>query len=198
MPTTSQIIHLSFAIVLFIAGTILSVALLWRDSEQIRIAAKACSWSGVVLAAGVLVWHAVQRGNGNWLPLEDNFEAFVWLGILLAVFVLYVQRAKALGGLDWFVLPIVVVLLIAAIVFGKATPHQYADETWSWVQQSGLGRNARSGREQNLVKGLNGIQRDFVIAVYFQFGTVPEFPNQVDQVVSEGVVVIKYQNFHGL
>ena len=65
----------------------------------------------LLFALGVLVWHTTMRG-GNWLPLEDNFEAFIWLAILLAAFVLYVQRAKALGGLDWFVTPIAIVLLM--------------------------------------------------------------------------------------
>jgi ABC-type transport system involved in cytochrome c biogenesis permease subunit len=137
MPTTSQIIHLGFAILLFGVGTVFSISRLWRDGDAARIGAKACSWTGVLLAVVVLVWHAVARGagGGNWLPLEDNFEAFVWLGILLAVFVLYVQRAKALGGLDWFVMPIVIVLLVAAIVFGRANPQPYADTTWSWVHR---------------------------------------------------------------
>src|SRR3954451_6193840 len=134
MPTTSQIIHLSFAIVLFAAGEVLSLARIWRDREGFRIGAKACAWSGVTLSLGVLIWHTVARG-GNWLPLEDNFEAFIWLGILLAVFVLYVQRAKTLGGLDWFVIPIVIVLLVAAIVFGKGRPQAYVDTTWSWVHR---------------------------------------------------------------
>jgi ABC-type transport system involved in cytochrome c biogenesis permease subunit len=135
MPTTSQVIHLSFAIALFAIGEVLSLTRIWRDREGFRIGAKACTWSGVALALVVLVWHTLARGGGNWLPLEDNFEAFLWLGILLAVFVLYVQRAKSLGGLDWFVIPIVIVLLVAAIVFGKGRPQSYVDTTWSWVHR---------------------------------------------------------------
>ena len=69
------------------------------------------------------------------MPLEDNFEAFVWLAVLLAGFVLYVQRSRALAGLDWFVWPIVIVLLVAALVFGKAKPQPYVDTTWSWVHR---------------------------------------------------------------
>ena len=38
-----------------------------------------------------LVWHCIWRGN--WLPLEDNFDTLIWLGFLLAIFVMYVQRA---------------------------------------------------------------------------------------------------------
>ena len=51
--------------------------------------------------------------------LDDNFEAFLWLAILLAIFVMYVQRTRPIGGLDWFVMPIVIVLLVAAAVFGR-------------------------------------------------------------------------------
>jgi ABC-type uncharacterized transport system permease subunit len=135
MPTTSQIIHLGLAIALFAVGLALSLARVWREREGLRVSAKACSWSGVAVALAVLIWHTWARGGGTWLPLEDNFEAFIWLAILLAGFGLYVQRVRSLGGLDWFVTPIVIVLLVAAIVFGKAKPQAYVDSTWSWVHR---------------------------------------------------------------
>jgi ABC-type uncharacterized transport system permease subunit len=135
MLTTPQLILLGLSILLFAAGFLASVARLWWDREGLRVAAKACSWSGVLVAVAALVWHAVHRGSSNWLPLEDNFEAFVWLGVLLAVFVLYVQRSRSLAGLDWFVWPIVIVLLVAAVVFGKAKPQAYIDTTWSWAHR---------------------------------------------------------------
>jgi len=134
MPTTGQVHLLMLSILLFLAGGVVSLFRLWRDAAGLRIGAKACHYSGLLVAIAVLVWHALLRG-GNWLPLEDNFEAFIWLAILLAAFVLYVQRAKSLGGLDWFVMPIVILLLIAAVVFGKAKPQSYVDTTWSWVHR---------------------------------------------------------------
>lgn len=135
MLTTPQLILVAAAILLFLAGLGLSVARLRLDRTGLRVAAKACSWSGVVVSVIAIVLHAAMRGGSNWLPLEDNFEAFVWMGVLLAVFVLYVQRSRALAGLDWFVWPIVIVLLVAAIVFGKAKPQAYIDTTWSWVHR---------------------------------------------------------------
>jgi ABC-type uncharacterized transport system permease subunit len=135
MPSTHQLVLVILAILLFGVGGALSVARLRFDREGMRIGAKACVWAGVVAALAVLVWHAAARSSGNWLPLEDNFEAFVWLAVLLALFVLYVQRTKPLGGLDWFVLPIVILMLIAAAVLGKAKPQEYVDTTWSWVHR---------------------------------------------------------------
>ena len=72
----------------------------------------------------------------DWLPLGDNFDALVWLGLLLAMFVLYTQRAHPLRGLDWFVLPIVILLLVSAAVFGRAKPHEYnVASVWAWVHR---------------------------------------------------------------
>jgi ABC-type transport system involved in cytochrome c biogenesis permease subunit len=135
MVTTGQIVVLAVAILLFTAGGLISIARAWRNNESLRIGAKACLWSGVFVSLGVLVWHALARESGNWLPLDDNFEAFLWLAILLAIFVMYVQRTKPIGGLEWFVIPIVIVLLVSAGVFGKARPQAYVDTAWSWVHR---------------------------------------------------------------
>lgn len=99
----------------------------------LRLGAKVCSYCGLLVALGVLVWHSA--GRRSWVPLEDNFDALVWLGLLLALFVVYTQRTHPLRGLDWFVLPIVVLLLVAAAVFGRAKPHEYVDTAWSWVHR---------------------------------------------------------------
>jgi ABC-type uncharacterized transport system permease subunit len=133
MPTTSQILLLVLATLLFVAGGICSLLRTWWDREGLRIASKACLWSGVFVCLALLIWHMLARPTGNWLPLEDNFEAFIWLAVLLTCFVLYVQRTRPLGGLDWFVMPIVIVLLIAAGVLGKAKPQEYAGTTWYWI-----------------------------------------------------------------
>lgn len=151
MPTTGQIHLLMLSILLFLVGGLISSARLRWDLTGLRIGAKACLWTGVLVTVGVLVWHTIKRG-GNWLPLEDNFEAFIWLAILLAGFVLYVQRAKGLGGLDWFVMPIVIVLLTCAVVFGKAKPQSYVDTTWSWVHRV----TAYSGAVAFTIAGASG------------------------------------------
>ena len=39
-------------------------------------------------------------------------------------------------GLDWFLVPIVVLLLMPAAVFGKAKPHEYnVANVWAWVHR---------------------------------------------------------------
>lgn len=120
---------LSAAIICFAAALGLSLARLRRESNSLRLAAKAFLYFGILLAIGALIWHAHQRRN--WLPLNDNFELLIWLGLLLAVFVAYVQRTHPLRGLDWFVIPIAIALMVGAAVFGRARPHSYLDTTWS-------------------------------------------------------------------
>jgi ABC-type uncharacterized transport system permease subunit len=134
-PNVGQVVLLTGAVALFAAGGGISLSRLWADHHWSRLAAKACMWLGVVVSAGVLVWHSLERRS--WLPLEDNFDTFVWLGVMLALFVMYVQRRKPIGGLEWFVMPIVILLLIGAAVFGSARPHEYVRDAWSWVHRLG-------------------------------------------------------------
>ena len=133
-PTAGQVALLFVSVALFAAGWGLSLARLRADRESLRVAAKACMYGGVVTGLAVLLWHSA--GRGNWLPLADNFDTLVWLGLLLALFVLYIQRARPLRGLDWFVAPIVVLLLVAAAVFGSAKPHEYdVRSVWLWTHR---------------------------------------------------------------
>src|SRR2546426_2508417 len=117
MPTPGQLALLILAILLFAAGGLLSLVRLRDDRRLWRLLAKQCLYWGVVVALGVLVWHSAHRGS--WLPLEDNFDALIWLGLLIMGFVLYVQRAKAITGIDSFLIPVAILLLIAAAVFGR-------------------------------------------------------------------------------
>jgi ABC-type uncharacterized transport system permease subunit len=134
-PNAGQIALLCVAILAFAASEVLSL-LRFRQgwsTERIRIGAKACAYVGVTLGIVVIVWHSLARGS--WLPLEDNFDALIWLALLLAVFVLYVQRRRPIGGLDTFLIPVVILLLIGAATFGSAKPHAYVESTWSWVHR---------------------------------------------------------------
>jgi ABC-type uncharacterized transport system permease subunit len=130
-PTGGQIALLIVSITLFTIGSGLSLTRIWHNRNSLRVAAKACWYFGVLAAIGVLVWHSLDRGR--WMPLEHNFDTLIWLALLLAGFVLYMQRARPLGGLDWFVMPIVILLLIGAALFGDLKPHEYARTTWSKV-----------------------------------------------------------------
>ena len=132
-PNAGQLALLLASITLFVIGGVVSLMRMRFNWESVRLAAKSCQWLGVSLAIGVLIWHSAARHS--WMPLEDNFDALIWLGVLLAAFVMYVQRRRPIGGLDWFVMPIVVLLLISAAVFGRERPHEYVASTWSWVHR---------------------------------------------------------------
>ena len=131
VPNYGQLHLLFAAIAVFVAGGAASIARLTTDDNRLRIASKACQYGGILMSIVVLVWHSLDRGK--WLPLGDNFEAMMWLALLLSLFVAYTQRTNPLRGLDWFLMPVVVLMLIAAAVFGRTTPHEYLTTTWIWV-----------------------------------------------------------------
>ncbi len=123
--TAGQIALLLTAVALFAAGGALSLARLRFDRPGLRVGAKACLYWGVLVGVAVLFWHSASRRN--WRPLGDNFDTLIWLGLLLTLFVLYTQRLHPLRGLDWFLLPSAMLLLIFAAIFGRARPHEYVD-----------------------------------------------------------------------
>ncbi len=133
MPTTGQISLLIVSVILFAVGGIVSVARLKWPSDRLRIAAKACVYLGILAGVAVLVWHSLQRHS--WIPLGDNFDALIWLAMLLAIFIAYVQRVRPLGVLDWFTMPIVILLLLGAIFFGREEYRSYLTDAWSWVHR---------------------------------------------------------------
>jgi ABC-type uncharacterized transport system permease subunit len=131
VPTTGQLLLLAAAIACFAVGGALSISRLWRDNERRRLAGKSVIYWGIVAAVAVLVWHSITRRN--WLPLDDNFDSLIWLALLLAGFVAYMQRARPLRGLDWFVMPIAMIFLIGAEVVGRERPHLYVESVWTWA-----------------------------------------------------------------
>ena len=136
MPTTAQLILLIVVVALFVAGGALSFARIRWDRRDLRIASRTCLGVGILAAGALLAWHAASRRN--WVPIGDNFDTLVWLATLLATFTLYVQRHRALGALDWFVMPLVIALLVIAGVFGRTDYHEYhpaVADTWAWVHR---------------------------------------------------------------
>lgn len=133
MPTAGQLILLCVAIVLLSAAMVISLLRARREHRFSRLLSKICVYCGLTAALAVLVWHAV--GRSNWVPLDDNFESLIWLALLLGVFLQYVQRRRPLGPLDWFILPIVILLLAGAVVFGAARPHEYLPQAWWWIHR---------------------------------------------------------------
>ena len=141
MPTTGQLVLLIAAVALFAAGGVASLLRARRQEDGRERPTPGLSGpstlalvAGVIASVGVIVWHAMSRGH--WLPLNDNFEALVWLGTLLALFVLYVQSTRPLGALDWFVMPVAILLLLAAAFFGRVEYHDYVNSTWSWLHRA--------------------------------------------------------------
>jgi ABC-type uncharacterized transport system permease subunit len=133
MPTEQQIILLMMSVAFFTAGGLLSVIRLWRPTWAMRIAGKSCLYWGTSTAIGVLIWHSITRGS--WVPIGDNFDALIWLAVLLSLFTAYVQRTRPLAALDWFIMPMVIVLLVCAAVMGRTEYRSYVSQGWKYVHQ---------------------------------------------------------------
>src|SRR3989440_10013412 len=135
MPAIGQLALLLASIVLFAIGGGLSIARAWTDRAALRALTVACLFAGIFSSAMVVIWHGASRHQ--FLPINDNFDALIWLATLLALFILYIQHHRRLGALDWFVMPIVILLLGAAILFAKTpnTYHPAVRDAWSWVHR---------------------------------------------------------------
>jgi ABC-type uncharacterized transport system permease subunit len=131
MPTPGQLALLFAAVALFAAGGGVSVARLWWPTTALRIVGKNCLYWGLVSAVAVLVWHSAHRGQ--WLPVGDNFDALVWLAVLLSAFVAYVQATRPMAALDWFLMPVVIALLVAAAVFGRTDYQSYGGRATTYA-----------------------------------------------------------------
>jgi ABC-type uncharacterized transport system permease subunit len=124
------------AILAFAIGGGVSLTRMWSDHAMPRILSRAMLVLGILACAGVIIWHSISRGT--WVPVGDNFDALVWLATLLAAFVLYLQSHRQLGSLDWYVMPIVLLLLVWAAIFGRTEYHSYHSavrDTWAWVHR---------------------------------------------------------------
>ncbi len=124
-------ILLGLVIALFTAGGMASFLRLWFDRPSLKLSSRMCLYLGLLSCIGLLVWHSGTRGT--WLPLQDNFDTLVWLGLLITLFVLYMQVTRPIGGLDWFLMPVVIFLLAMAGFFGREHYHKYVAGTWEWV-----------------------------------------------------------------
>ena len=131
VPHSGQLAMLSTAVGAFAVSGGLSVARLWSARDAVRVASKAFLYVGILLGVALLVWHAIARRR--WVPLDDNFDAMIWLALLLALFLAYIQATRPLRGIDWFLTPVVIGLLAAAAVFGQTKPRDYLGTAWMWV-----------------------------------------------------------------
>jgi ABC-type uncharacterized transport system permease subunit len=131
MPTPGQLVVLFAAVALFTAGGAVSVARVWWPTRALRVAGKSCLYWGLTAAVAVLVWHGAAAHR--WLPAGDNFDALVWLAVLLAGFTAYVQGTRPMAALDWFLMPVVVALLVAAAVLGRTDYQQYGGRATTYA-----------------------------------------------------------------
>lgn len=139
-PTTPQLLLLGMGTAVYLVGGIFSArrARLERTEAPepainlARLLVKICLYIGTCITVGVLVWHCITIGRP---PVDDNFGTFLCLAILLSLFVAYTQRVHPLRGLDFFIMPVVLLMLLLAAVFGKTMPHEYRETTWSTVHR---------------------------------------------------------------
>jgi len=135
IPTLPQLSILALAVVALGIGIVLSV-FRSRGNEKLRVPMKMLYYWGLSLAIVVVFWHTVRRGH--WTPLESNFDTLVSLGVILGVFVMYLQKRRPVAGLDWFVMPMVMMLLLLGGVFGRTKLHAYLPTAWSVLHLVGV------------------------------------------------------------
>ena len=125
-PTIAQIVLVAIAALLLLGGT-------FASSRRRKPLATLLSLVGIALAVIAQVLHSLHRHD--FVPLQDNFDALLWLAILLAATSLYLRQTPAMGPIDWFATPMAVLLMAVAAVFGKARPHEYTDTLWAWTHR---------------------------------------------------------------
>jgi len=131
-PNLAQVILLLSAALLFILGALASIARLRHKSHAMSLLVKSLDYWGICGALTGLVWRCIDRGS--ILPLGDNFQTLAALGVLLAMFSIYMQTIRPVPGLDWFVMPIAALLLVGAAIFGRFMPDRYrADSVWTFT-----------------------------------------------------------------
>lgn len=133
IPTLPQLSVLALSIVALAIGVVLSV-FRSRGHEKLRVPMKMLYYWALCLATVVVVWHS----SGRWRPLESNFDTLVSLGVILGIFLMYVQKRRPMGGLDWFVMPVVMLLFLLGGIFGRTKLHSYLPTAWSVLHLIGV------------------------------------------------------------
>ena len=128
-PTIPQLVLVIVAAVFFAASA---------ATSALRRSAAAAGLSGAGLAVAVVaqVLHSMHRGD--WVPFQDNFDALLWLAVIIAVLSLYLQDRSSIRRIDWIANPIVALLLVGAAAFGRARPHVYTDTLWASTHRVSL------------------------------------------------------------
>jgi len=130
-PTFIQLSLVIAAALAFAAGSGISAARLGRPAVSVSM-----SVAGLLLCLAALASHSISRND--WLPLRDNFDALVWLAVIIGGAGLYLQWRGTVGRIEWVVSPVVVLLLVCAAAFGAAMPHEYTNTLWAWTHRVGV------------------------------------------------------------
>src|SRR5579862_3276105 len=119
-PNLGQLLLLSASTLLFLFSFGIHLLNIRHQSNSLRLAAKSCIYWALSLGVASLIWHSIT--HQTLLPTGDNFAALAAVGLVLAGFILYVQRVRPIPALDLFLLPIVLLMLVSAIIFGRVKP----------------------------------------------------------------------------
>lgn len=139
MENIGEITLLLLVVALYLTGGLLTTLSIRASHPRLPRLARLCLFTGLSVSVLLYLAHClgIPSGKGaGWQPLQDNFSALLGLAILLAGFVAYVQATRPMAALEWFVMPIVLVLLLAAGHFGEAAPAVYLPTTYSLVHRA--------------------------------------------------------------
>ncbi len=138
-PTLAQLILLLAAILLVAGGGVVALLRARRAADASAVAPSPARFAfvfGWLLSIVVLAWHSATRGT--WAPVGDNFDALLCLGVMLGAFELYSRRFHPVAGLEFFLTPLVVGLMVTAGIFGRLRYSEYhplVDDAWTWVHR---------------------------------------------------------------
>ena len=88
--------------------------------------------SGVVLGIALPAWRAASQKTLA-LPVSNPFDAFLLLGLLLAIWVIYFRWTRHLRSLSFFLLPMIAVLLILGLVLALIHPGENHLYHHAWI-----------------------------------------------------------------
>ena len=86
-----------------------------------------------LIGALLLAWRAGSAGKVT-LPMSYHFDAFLALGVLLALIMAYLRWTRHLSGLSFFMLPMIVVLLVVGgLLQALSVNRGYIFNVWVYI-----------------------------------------------------------------
>lgn len=118
-PTVVQFLSLGVTALFFMAAFVAG----WRhmrrkaatekegrapDANSMGVLARVCMFVGAASGLGLLAW----RSATNAVPLSNDFDAFLFLSLLLTAVLVYLRWTRSLRALSFFLIPLIVLLLL--------------------------------------------------------------------------------------